>query len=246
MSVRTALVTGATRGIGLEVARRLAREGYTLTISARDAHTLGVVARDLRDVHRVPVNPVAADMSQESQIGGLVAAHTAFADQLDVLVLNAGFGSAGALADLSMRTYDRTMAVNLRSQVQLIQGCLPLLRAAAKREPARGAKVLALASITGVCAEDSLGAYGASKAALISLCQTLTAEEFGNGVTATAISPGYVDTDMTAWKRDTLDQASMLTTGDVAELVMAVTHLTAQAVVPNIVLSRAGQQIWRA
>ncbi|SLI49193.1 short chain dehydrogenase [Mycobacteroides abscessus subsp. abscessus] len=74
----------------------------------------------------------------------------------------------------------------------------------------------------------------------------MSLEESAGGVSATAISPGYVDTDMTAWKRDELDRAAMLTTGDVAEMVLAITRLSRNAVVPNIVLSRAGEQIWRA
>ncbi len=93
--------------------------------------------------------------------------------------------------------------------------------------------------------ENHLAAYGASKAALISLCETVTLEESTHGVTATAISPGYVDIDMTRWKRDSLAREAMLTTDDVAELVLAISRLSAQAVVPNIVLTRAGEQIWR-
>jgi short-subunit dehydrogenase len=243
---RTALITGATRGIGLEVAGRLAREGYALTLSARHDDALMRLADELAESTGASINPVAADLARENDVIELACAHARFADRLDLLVLNAGFGAAGAVADLPMRTYDRTLAVNLRSQFLLIQRTLPLLRAAAQRSPARGAKIVALASITGVAAEPTLSAYGASKAALISLCETVTVEEAGNGVTATAISPGYVDTDMTAWKRDTLDRDAMLTTADVAELVTAISRLSAHAVVPNIVLTRAGEQIWRA
>lgn len=123
---------------------------------------------------------------------------------------------------------------------------MPALRKTAAAAPERGAKIIGLASISGVAAEPMIAAYGASKAGLISLCEAVTLEESANGVTACAISPGYVDTDMTAWKRDEVDQQHMLTANDVAELVVAVSRLSVNAVVPNIVLTRRGEQIWRA
>ncbi|WP_231104867.1 SDR family NAD(P)-dependent oxidoreductase [Haloechinothrix halophila] len=72
--------------------------------------------------------------------------------------------------------------------------------------PQRGAKIVPLSSITGVASEAQLAAYAASKAALISLCETLNLEESGNGVSATAVSPGYVDTDMATWKEDQISR----------------------------------------
>lgn len=123
---------------------------------------------------------------------------------------------------------------------------MPALRKTADAAPEHGAKIIGLASISGVAAEPMIAAYGASKAGLISLCEAVTLEESANGVTACAISPGYVDTDMTAWKRDEVDQQHMLTANDVAELVVAVSRLSVNAVVPNIVLTRRGEQIWRA
>jgi 3-oxoacyl-[acyl-carrier protein] reductase len=78
----------------------------------------------------------------------------------------------------------------------LVQQSLPLLREAANHDSRTGAKVIGLASITGVYVEAGLGIYGATKAALLSLIETVNLEESGNGVTATAIAPAYVDTDM--------------------------------------------------
>jgi NAD(P)-dependent dehydrogenase (short-subunit alcohol dehydrogenase family) len=242
MANRTALVTGASRGIGLEIARTLAADGYALTISARREAGLLEAAGELgADVH-----PVVANLAKEEDVEQLVAAHAERFERLDLLVLNAGVGSQGNVADLPLKTYDLTLSVNLRAQFLLIQRALPLLRKAAADDPERGAKIVALASITGVAGEAGLAAYGASKAALISLCETVTLEESQYGVTATAISPGYVDTDMTDWKRDELSQGAMLRTSDVATLVQAVSRLSAGAVVPNIVLTRAGDQLWRA
>ncbi|MDA3628828.1 SDR family NAD(P)-dependent oxidoreductase [Saccharopolyspora sp. WRP15-2] len=246
MSRRTALVTGASRGIGLGIAQRLAAAGYALTLSARKEEPLLHAASELADETGTEVAPVVGNLATEDDVRQLAAAHEERFGALDLLVLNGGVGSAGPVAETKMKTYDLVLNVNLRAQFLLIQQCLPMLRKAAAAHPSHGGKIVALASITGVAGEPGLAAYGASKAGLISLCETVTLEESVHGVTATAISPGYVDTDMTEWKRDELGQESMLSTADVAELVLAITRLSARAVVPNMVLTRAGEQIWRA
>ena len=86
----------------------------------------------------------------------------------------------------------------------MIQNALPLLRAAAARSSRRGPKIVILSSITGAYAEEGLAAYGASKAAALSLAETFNAEQSANGISATAIAPAYVDTDMAAWAHDRL------------------------------------------
>lgn len=261
VGTRTALVTGASRGIGLQIARRLAAEGYALTVSARQEAGLRSAAQELSsatkrtmlgastesdDPTSVDVHAVVANLAVEADVEKLVASHSERFGYLDLLVLNGGVGTSGRVADTPMKTYDLTLNVNLRAQFLLCQMALPLLRRAAASAPARGAKVVALSSISGVASEAGVAAYGASKAGLISLCQTLNIEESENGVTATALCPGFVDTDMTAWKRESLSRDAMLTPDDVAELVLAVSRLSAHAVVPSMVLTRAGGQLWRA
>ncbi|ETB18002.1 SDR family NAD(P)-dependent oxidoreductase [Mycobacterium intracellulare] len=245
MSARSALVTGASRGIGRHIAHRLVGEGYALTLSARREPGLHEAARQLR-ADGAEVHPVVANLAIQPDVEQLVAAHTERFGQLDLLVLNGGVGADARISEMPMKTYDLVLNVNLRAQFLLCQQALPLLRRAAAADPVRGAKVIALASITGLASEPGLGAYGAAKAGLISLCQTLTVEESGNGVTATALAPGYVDTDMAASKHDSLGGHAMLTTNDVAELILAVTRLSAHAVVPTMVLTRAGDELWRA
>ncbi|MEV6217963.1 SDR family oxidoreductase [Nocardia sp. NPDC051833] len=243
---KSALITGASRGIGLGIANRLAQQGYSLTITARDADRLTAVAADLRALGAPEVVAVAADMADEDGIARLLAEHADRYATLSALILNAGVGTAGALADSSMKRFDKTVAVNVRAPLQLVQGALPMLRAAAAADPAHGAKVVALSSITGVYAEAGLAVYGAAKAAMISLLATLNAEESGNGVTATAIAPAYVDTDMSAWIHDRIPPERMLAVNDVVEMVDSLLRLSARAVVPTIVMSRAGTDGYRA
>lgn len=240
-----ALVTGASRGIGLGIAQGLARAGYDLTITARDAELLERAADDLRS-WGVRVHPVAGDMADEDDIRRIAHAHTGAHRRLDVLVIGAGVGSAGAIDNAPMRRFDKQFAVNVRGPLVLLQETLPLLRKTAARNPAHGAKVIALSSITGLAPEPALSAYGASKAALISLCRSVNAEVSADGVSATAICPGYVDTDMSAWMHGRIDPADMIRVDDVVRLALAVTHLSAHAVVPEIVVTRPGDQTWRA
>lgn len=241
---KSALISGASRGIGLGIANRLAEQGYSLTVTARDASRLDEVAAQLRAAGATDVVAVAADMSDTDGVERVLAEHAHRFGTLSALILNAGVGTAGPVADTSMRRFDKTLAVNLRAPLQLIQGALPMLRAAAAAD--RGAKVIALSSITGVYAEAGLAVYGAAKAALISLIATLNAEESGNGISATTLAPGYVDTDMSAWIHDRIPPERMLAVSDIVEMVDALLRLSSRAVVPNIVVSRAGSDAYRA
>jgi NAD(P)-dependent dehydrogenase (short-subunit alcohol dehydrogenase family) len=243
-STPSALITGATGGIGRAVAERLTRAGYRSTLSGRDEAALAKLAADLGD--SVELQVVPADMSSEDDIRALVRGHVKRFGSLDVLVLSAGTGTSGRIAEYPMRRFDRQMTVNVRAPFALVQECLPALRRAAAARPAHGARVAAIASMAGIASEPGLAAYGAGKAALISLCQYINAEESSAGVTATAIAPGYVDTDMSAWVHDRIDPAEMIPTSDIADLVLTLAQLSARSVIPLIAMSRAGESQWRA
>jgi len=185
-------------------------------------------------------------MGREEDIRALARGHTDRFGSLDLLVLSAGTGTSGRIADYPMRRFDRQMTVNVRAPFALVQECLPALRRAAAARPAHGSRIAAIASMAGIASEPGLAAYGAAKAALISLCQSVNAEESSAGVTATAIAPGYVDTEMSAWVHDRIDPAEMIPPADIAELVLALAQLSARSVVPLIAMSRAGETHWQA
>jgi short-subunit dehydrogenase len=230
--MRTALVSGASRGIGLAVARDLAAQGYGLTITARDAAALEKRATELTVAGAPEVVPCAADLADSAALPGVVARHEAAFGAMDALVLSGGVGSAGPLA------------VNLVSAVVLVQAALPLLRRAAAAPPGErtGARVILFSSITGVYAEPGLAVYGASKAGLVSLAETLNAEESGNGVLVTAIAPGYVDTAMSDWTKDTIPAESMIQVEDIVRIVRTLLELGRTASIPRIVVARSTAQ----
>lgn len=239
---KVALVTGASRGIGAEIATRFASQGWDLTISARSPEPLQELATRLKREYGTTVQVVTADAADEEQLIHLAAMHATEFERLDALVLNAGMGQKGPIAELPTRRFDKLYQVNVRSAYVLLQSLLPTLRATA--ELAGAAKVIAIASITGVHPEPELAAYGATKAALISLCETFNLEESERGVSATTISPGYVNTDMSSWTA--IPQEEMITAGDVAVMAHAVTELSRFAVLPGLVLTRPGANLGRA
>ena len=244
--IRTALVTGATRGIGLGIATRLAQQGHGLTINARDPERLDSVARELRAAGASDVVVAAGDLSDPEAAGNVVTAHTEHFETLDALILNAGFGSSGTIDTYPLRRLDKTLDINLRAPLTMLQQALPSLRAAAASNVDRGAKVVALSSITGLYAEAGLAVYGATKAALISLVETFNAEESGKGVTATAIAPAFVDTDMANWVHDRIPPETMIRVDDIVEMVDMLLRLSSRAVVPKIVVGRSGTTSYHA
>jgi len=241
----SAMITGATGGIGRAIAGRLAQAGYRLTLSGRDEAALAKLARELAD-SEADLHTVPADLTAEADVRALARSHSDRFGSVDLLVLSAGTGTSGRIADYPMRRFDRQMTVNVRAPFALVQECLPALRRAAAARPAHGARVAAIASMAGIASEPGLAAYGAAKAALISLCQSINAEESSASVAATAIAPGYVDTEMSAWVHDRIDPGQMIPPGDIAGLVLALAQLSARSVIPLIAMSRAGETHWQA
>jgi len=148
-----------------------------------------------------------------------------------VLVNSAGVGVAARLEDTTAKQWDLQLGVNLRGLFLVTRAALPLLRAS------RG-QIVNVASIAGTTPSPLLGAYGASKAAVISLTRTLNAELEPDGVRATALCPAFVDTPMAAWSG--LPPEELIQPEDCAELVRALLRLGPRARVPQIVVERAG------
>ena len=177
------------------------------------------------------VEGVAADVSREEDCERLVATHRERFDGLDVLVNSAGIGIGGTIEQLSTKHFDLQLAVNLRGLFLVTKLCLPLLK------ESRG-WIVNLASIAGTIPTPGLPAYGASKAAVISLTRTLNAELDGDGVRAVAICPGFVDTPMASWTDIPTDE--MIRPEDCAELVRFLLRLSPHARIPQVVIERLG------
>jgi len=224
---RAALVTGGSSGIGLAIARMLRDEGYDLTLASRHPEKVEAAAKELGAV------AVAADVADEAACERLVAEHRERFGRLDMLVNSAGIGIAGTVEGLSAKHLDLTVGVNLRGLFLVTQRAIPLLR------ESRG-WIVNLASIAGTLPTPGLAAYGATKAAVISLTRTLNEELDGDGVRAVAICPGFVDTPMSEWSGIPGEQ--MIQPEDCAEIVRMLLRLSPHARIPQVVIERAGSK----
>jgi NAD(P)-dependent dehydrogenase (short-subunit alcohol dehydrogenase family) len=222
---RAALITGGSSGIGLAIARMLRDEDFDLTLASRHPEKVEAAAKELGAV------AVAADVADEAACERLVAEHRERFGRLDMLVNSAGIGIAGTVEGLSAKHLDLTIGVNLRGLFLMTQKAIPLLR------ESRG-WIVNLASIAGTLPTPGLSAYGATKAAVISLTRTLNEELDGDGVRAVAICPGFVDTPMAEWSGIPGEQ--LIQPEDCAEIVRMLLRLSPYARIPQVVIERGG------
>jgi NAD(P)-dependent dehydrogenase (short-subunit alcohol dehydrogenase family) len=240
MPDRAAIVTGASRGIGLAIAEALGEEGFALTVAARKPDTLEQTAERLRD-KGYEVEHVAANMADEEGIRSVVAAHRARFGRLDVLVNNAGVGIGAPAGEQQTKYVDLQLGVNLRAIVLFYRECADMLRAAGAEH--RNALVVNLASIVGKAPQPWLSVYSATKAAVIAYTQAMNKELNGDGVKSTAFCPGFVDTDMTEFVRGSVSQEDMLRPEDIAEAVRFLLRVSPACVVPDVVFQRPGETV---
>jgi NAD(P)-dependent dehydrogenase (short-subunit alcohol dehydrogenase family) len=222
---KAALVTGGSSGIGLAIARMLRDEGYSLTLAARKRERLEAAAEELG------AHAVAADVAKEDDCERIVAEHRARFDRLDVLVNSAGVGVGAHIEDTQTKHWNLQLDVNLRGAFLVTRFALPQLK------QSRGL-VVNISSIAGTIAAPGLAAYGAAKAGLISLTRSLNAEHADDGIRATAICPGFVDTPMAAWT--SMASEEMIQPDDCAQVVRLLLQLSPRARIPQVVIERLG------
>ena len=188
MTGRAALVTGASRGFGREVALRFARGGWNVAINyERSAAKADAVAREAAALG-VEAFAVRGDVGDPGCHEGLIRAPLDRWGRLDGLVNNAGISDSRAFRTLSSERWDRVLAVNLLGPIGLIR------RAAAAMAP--GASVVNVCSMCGVWGCGGAPAYSASKAALAGLAPGLAWELAAKGIRINGVAPGYMPTDM--------------------------------------------------
>jgi short-subunit dehydrogenase len=186
-----AVVTGASAGIGLELARQCVEHGQDVLICAEDA-AIRTVASELGAGQEAAVEPLVADLATYQGVEGLARAIERGGRPVDALLLNAGIGVGGAFLDTPLEEELRMIALNVTSVVHLAKRVLPAM-------VARGqGRVLITASVASTAPAPYLAVYGATKAFVLSLAEALRVELADSGVTVTALQPGATDTDFFA------------------------------------------------
>jgi NAD(P)-dependent dehydrogenase (short-subunit alcohol dehydrogenase family) len=192
---RTALITGASRGIGRAMAVLFAEQGANVIVTARTSDALADVVDEITTGggHAVAV---PADVMTDDAGEVLVAQSLAAFGRLDVLVNNAGGNSfMSPVATMRFSGWQKIFALNLDSTVRIIQAALPSLVASGN------GSIINVSSVTGLRGSPLMAHYGASKAAIISLTQSLAIEVATEGVRVNALVPGWIETDLTEFLR---------------------------------------------
>ncbi|MGB2711150.1 MAG: SDR family oxidoreductase [Conexibacter sp.] len=241
MAQRAAIVTGASSGIGLAIARMLGEEGYALTLAARRPEKLADAAQGLRDAG-YEVLDVAGPLSEEEQVQAVVAAHRDRYGRLDVLVNNAGVGIGAPVAEIQTKRLDMQLDVNLRAIMLFYRECVELLRAAAAEH--KRALVVNTSSISGKRGQAWLSVYSATKAGVVGWTEAMNKELAPEGIKSCALCPAFVDTPMTDFaKAGGVPAEAMIRPEDIAESVRMLLKVSPACLIPEIIFERPGDAL---
>jgi NAD(P)-dependent dehydrogenase (short-subunit alcohol dehydrogenase family) len=237
---RAAIVTGASSGIGLAIAKVLGEEGFAMTVASRRPEKLEGAVRELRDLGH-DVESLAVNVADEGEIKKVVDAHRERYGRLDVLVNNAGVGIGGTVADIQTKHIDMQLAINLRSIFLFYRECTPMLREAAAEH--KNAIVVNTSSISGKHGEAWLSVYSATKHGVVGWTEAMNKELSADGIKSTALCPAFVDTPMTDFVKEHVPPAEMIRPEDIAESVRFLLRLSPACVVPEIMFIRPGESL---
>jgi NAD(P)-dependent dehydrogenase (short-subunit alcohol dehydrogenase family) len=240
MAERAAIVTGASSGIGLAIARMLGEEGFGVTMAARRTEKLEAATAGLAE-EKFDVQAVAANVADEEEIQKVTAAHKERYGRLDVLVNNAGVGIGAPLGEIQTKRMDMQLDINLRSIILFYRECLPMLQAAGEEH--KNALVVNTASIAGKRGEGWLSVYAAAKHGVVGWTESMNRELATQGIKSTALCPAFVDTPMTDFVKEHVAPEEMIRPWDIAESVRFLLKVSPACVVPEIMFIRPGDAL---
>ncbi len=187
---KTALVTGGGRGIGREIALRLAQAGCSVAVSDIDATTAASTAKELESMG-IRSLAIEANVALSGSVDSMFKQYLAVFDSIDILVNNAGITRDGLLVRMKEEDWDLVLQVNLKSAY------LCCREAARIMMKARYGKIINIASVVGITGNFGQANYAASKAGLIGLTKTIAKELASRSINVNAVAPGFIKTAMT-------------------------------------------------
>ena len=195
LSEKVAIVTGAGRGIGRAIALKLAEEGATVVVSDILAKEAEAVAGEIKAAGGKSL-AVMADVSLAADVARLVEETIKACGRVDILVNNAGIARDKLLLRMSEEDWDRVIDVDLKSVFLCTKA---VLRPMVKQ---RRGRIISLSSIAGITGNKGQANYASAKAGIIGFTRTVAREVGSHGVTANAVAPGFIETDMTGQMKE--------------------------------------------
>jgi 3-oxoacyl-[acyl-carrier protein] reductase len=196
---KTALVTGATGGLGGSIARALHKQGATVAISGTRKEVLDALAGELKE--RIHVLP--CDLSNKDQVEALVPQAEAAMEKLDILVANAGVTKDNLFVQLRDEDWETVININLTATFRLSRAAMKTMM---RR---RHGRIIGITSVVGVTGNPGQGNYTAAKAGMIGMMKSIAKEYAKRGVTANCVAPGFIATPMTDKLNDKQREAIM-------------------------------------
>ncbi len=228
----TAVVTGATSGIGLSVARGLIAQGYSVLMTGRNRECLEQEKFEAASRGQA-IETLTCDLSRQQDVETLIdVARAAFRDRVDILVNNAGIATFASIEETSPEEFDHIVAVNLRAPYLLSRAILPLMKTQ------KEGLIVNISSVAGIEAWAGTSLYSMTKFALRGLTGSLLSEGAPHGVKAVAICPGYVATPLVSGAP--VDPQEMIQPEDILKTILYLRDLSPAAVTGDIVMKRLG------
>jgi 3-oxoacyl-[acyl-carrier protein] reductase len=226
MSKRTALITGASRGIGKACAEVLSSAGHRVILAARSRDMLNEVANEL-SVNGGETYVLELDLAERDKLSETIAKATKEFGRIDILVNNAGMTKDGLAVRMKPADWETVLSVNLSSAFYLTQQVLPAMM----RE--RWGRIVNISSVVGEMGNPGQANYVASKAGLIGLTKSLARELGSRNITVNAVAPGFVETDMThgltpELKQKMINETPLKRMGTPKEIAAAVKFLVSE------------------
>jgi 3-oxoacyl-[acyl-carrier protein] reductase len=235
LSGKTAMVTGAGRGIGRAIARSLAQHGATVIAAARTEFQVKTVADEINQSGGTAYS-YPFDLADESEILSLFSFLEKKADKLDILINNAGIGLFGQMHEFSTEDLQTILDVNIRGTYLC---CREGLR---RMIPNKSGYIINISSVVGFRGYPNQSAYTASKHAVVGMTKSLAVEAQPHNIRACLIHPGGVDTDLVRSARPDLDPAILIQPEDIAHTVMYLLSLSERCAVDEIYIRRRGSK----